>query len=103
MLLECAEAMPSIYPPPPPHTQNCYQGRCCTWKDVQDLFVVRLQHPNLAAADGTDVHIPQLTVKQTLEFAFECQHKGDSKAHAEMIMKALGLSHVADTVVGAVL
>ena len=46
------------------------------------------------------MHTPTMTVKQTLQFAYECKHKGDSAEHAKMIMKALGLFHVADTVVG---
>ena len=59
---------------------------------------------SLVAED--DSHIPTLTVRQTLSFAFRCKtppNEGrweDTDDHVDMVLRVLGLSHVADTVIG---
>eukprot|EP00668_Euglena_longa_P017133 GGOE01021479.1.p1 GENE.GGOE01021479.1~~GGOE01021479.1.p1 ORF type:complete len:1310 (+),score=413.41 GGOE01021479.1:126-3932(+) len=55
---------------------------------------------SFAFVDGADMHIPKLTVRQTVEFACECKRKGDAGQHTDVILKALGLAHVAQSLVG---
>ena len=73
-----------------------YTGQEDTW-GIQGLYYngtdsneSRLPHTNLfSMVEGFDKHIPTLTVKQTLEFAFACRHQGDHAEHAEVIMKVI--------------
>jgi len=52
-----------------------------------------------------DEHHPLLTVRETLDFARACHlghdDSGLKKVRSELIMKVLGISHVADTIVGS--
>jgi ABC-type multidrug transport system ATPase subunit/ABC-type multidrug transport system permease subunit len=50
--------------------------------------------------DDSDVHIPTLTVRDTLLFAYRCNSENADKDHVDTILGVLGLSHVANTVVG---
>jgi ABC-type multidrug transport system ATPase subunit len=55
--------------------------------------------PYVSASDAS--HSPILTVRETLQFAADCRSAdGDSKQRVDCLLVLLGLSHVADTVVG---
>eukprot|EP00668_Euglena_longa_P017134 GGOE01021480.1.p1 GENE.GGOE01021480.1~~GGOE01021480.1.p1 ORF type:complete len:1431 (+),score=498.26 GGOE01021480.1:443-4294(+) len=68
-------------------------------KSVEELRF----HPAryVALVDETDLHLPTMTVEETLKFAYccNCPSCGDVD-HVQTIMQILGLSHVAKTVVG---
>ncbi|KAH9258577.1 hypothetical protein BASA81_003079 [Batrachochytrium salamandrivorans] len=72
-------------------------------------------HPSnfCTVAEQTDVHIPVLTVRETLEFAHQCRNRSNNsspemkkksksllKNRVDLIMAVLGLTRVADTIVG---
>lgn len=55
--------------------------------------------PYVSASDAS--HSPVLTVRETLRFAADCvSADGDSERRVDRLLELLGLSHVADTVVG---
>eukprot|EP00667_Euglena_gracilis_P000419 EG_transcript_419 len=55
----------------------------------------------VALVDETDLHLPTMTVEETLKFAYRCNSpQGGDVEHVQTIMQILGLSHVAKTVVG---
>ena len=75
--------------------------------NAQDINIVQQRLPLCFSLVGdNDVHLPTLTVRQTLTFAFRCKaHRVDDGAtdeaeHVQMVLQVLGLEHVADTVVG---
>jgi len=51
-----------------------------------------------------DVHLPTLTVRQTIDFALQCKapkrYRQDILHYQEMFAKVFGISHVLDTLVG---
>eukprot|EP00668_Euglena_longa_P005025 GGOE01005897.1.p1 GENE.GGOE01005897.1~~GGOE01005897.1.p1 ORF type:complete len:1434 (+),score=386.07 GGOE01005897.1:581-4303(+) len=54
----------------------------------------------VALVDEVDVHIPTMSVQDTLRFAYKCRYDHAEATHVETILSILGLSHVAKTVVG---
>ena len=54
----------------------------------------------MCLVDEHDVHIPTMTVRDTLAFAYKCNSTHFKAAHVSTILEILGLQHVADTVVG---
>ena len=71
--------------------------------DAQDLQPWRRLAPYVSARD--DSHAAVLTVRETLQFAAECMAGSDTPKtvindRVQQLMEALGIDHVADTVVG---
>eukprot|EP00667_Euglena_gracilis_P000327 EG_transcript_329 len=54
----------------------------------------------VALVDEADVHLPTMTVEDTLRFAYKCNSKMGKDQHVQTIMKILGLTHVAKSIIG---
>lgn len=53
------------------------------WGGREQVHPARL----IALVDETDVHIPTLTVEETLRFAYKCNSKQGKDQHVQTIMK----------------
>ena len=54
----------------------------------------------MSLVSESDLHIPTMTVRDTLAFAYKCNSTHPKAAHVDTILEILGLTHVAHTVVG---
>eukprot|EP00906_Rhabdomonas_costata_P011304 RCo016040 len=63
-------------------------------------------HPGLCFSfvpESDAHHIPEMTVRDTLKFAYECKsrYNVEGTSHVDTLLEVLGLSHVKDTIVGS--